>query len=128
MIGKGDRQRIVHMSAKTGLALDRYRRTRDRHPHAASPWLWLGRLGPLTAGTIYERIRARAREAGLEHVWTHMLRHAFAHRWLAKGGQEGELMRLAGWRRRDQIDRYGASVAQERALEAHRRIAPGDDL
>jgi site-specific recombinase XerD len=96
VVGKGRRPRIIHFGVKTGLALDRYRRMRDRHPHAASPALWLGSHGPLTPQSVYDRIRARAKAAGLGVVWTHMLRHAFAHRWLAKGGQEGELLRLAG--------------------------------
>lgn len=128
VLGKGGRHRTVHFGTKAGLALDRYRRARDRHPAAQSPALWLGRQGALSPQSIYARVRGRALAAGLGVVWTHMLRHTFSHRWLRKGGQEGELMRLAGWRNRQQLDRYGASVAQERAIEAHKRLAPGDDL
>jgi hypothetical protein len=44
-----------------------------------------------------------------------------AHDWLAGGGAEGDLMRLMGWQDRAMLDRYGADLQVQRAIEAKRR-------
>ena len=129
VLGKGRRERLVPFGHKTGQALDRYIRVRAHHRFAYEPWLWPGQTGRLTDNGIGQLVQRRAAVAGLEgRVNLHRFRHDFSHRWLAEGGQGEDLMMLNGWKSRTMLMRYRASAATERAIEAHRRLSPGDRI
>jgi integrase/recombinase XerC len=129
VLGKGRRARVVTIGRRAAVAIDRYLRVRAQQKWADSPALWLaeknkGALGPAGIRQMLER---RAEAVGIPKLYPHMLRHSWAH-YAKQNLSEEELMRLAGWRSRQMVDRYAASLADERAREAGKRRPLGDDL
>jgi site-specific recombinase XerD len=131
VLGKGGKRRAAPFGDQTAQALDRYLRVRNRNPRARSEALFLGKRGPITRSGLGQIVKRRGHQAGIDGMFPHLLRHTFVHRWLASGGQEGDVVRILGWSRKSaaqMLDRYGASAATERAFDAHRRIGPVDSL
>jgi integrase/recombinase XerD len=125
--GKGGKGRSVPFSARAAQAFDRYLRVRRTHRLADDPALWLGDRGKtLSYDGLYRTLRYRAELAGIEGFHPHLTRHTAAQRWLSAAGSEGGLMAVAGWTRRDMLDRYTRATASDRAAEEARRLQLGD--
>lgn len=133
VLGKGRRPRVLPIGSNTSLAISRYLRVR-----AGEKWstrtdrLWLAEKnrGPLQVNGIKLMLRRRGRalEPPIDNLHAHQFRHTNAHEWLAAGGSESDLMRLMGWKSPQMLRRYGASLADERARDAHRKMGLGDRL
>jgi site-specific recombinase XerD len=128
IMGKGSRPRPVYFGERADDDLRRYLRARKLHPLRALEYLWLAHRGQLTGDGIHHLVGRRARQAGLDHVFPHQLRHSFAHVMKSTGSSDEDVMTLGGWRDRKSMQGYGAAAAQTRAQATHRRLSPGDRI
>jgi integrase/recombinase XerD len=119
--GKGGSRRIVPFTTRARLALLRYMKLRARHKYATLPWLWVGVRGRFTKwgiGALVTETWAEAVAHGAvgEPMSPHAYRHGFIANYLARGGQEGDLMHIVGHTTTDQIHQtYARQTAATRA-------------
>lgn len=117
------------LSARTARAVSRYLRARDRHRMAAeTPRVWLAPKGPLTPDGTGKMVRRRCRQVGITPLHPHQLRHYAAHTAKAAGMSDQDVMVLHGWSTTRMLARYGAALSGQRAADASRRLALGNQL
>lgn len=121
--GKGRKWRSVALGIRSQQVLT----TWVRVARIETGPLWLGRKGPMTPTGIRKALQRRAASIGIA-LHPHMLRHTFVDTWLRNGGSEVDLARIAGWTTTRMAERYAQYRAEERALSAHRHVAPLDSL
>ena len=92
--GKGDKERLVPVSARAAEAVQKWL------PHAAggSPWLFPSGKSHLSRVRLFQLVRGMASLAGIapDRVSPHVLRHAFATHLLAGGADLRVLQSLLG--------------------------------
>jgi integrase len=120
--GKNGKARVSVFGDETGQAIWRYLRHRGRED---GPLFASERGGRLTASGLSQITARISRRSGVT-VRPHMFRHSWAHYSLAAGVGESNLMQLAGWSSADMLRRYGAAMAQERAIAAARAVQVGN--
>ena len=123
VFSKGRKWRTVALGTTSSTALTRWLRARKTD----DPRLWTGRKGALTASGVRRMLARRSTPLGF-HLHPHMLRHCFVDTWLCNGGAEVDLARLCGWTSTRMAERYARHRADERAIAAHKSVAPLDSL
>ena len=94
LAGKGGRERLVPISARAAVAVQRWR----PDVPADSRWLFPSRATHLSRVRLFQILRALAADAGIppERVSPHVLRHAFATHLLEGGADLRTLQALLG--------------------------------
>lgn len=111
--GNGRKEREVPLGKKARLALHRYIYTVRDAPQS-EPHTFIGKRGPLTQAGIDKMLYRLRGRSGAHHlsgvrISAHTLRHTFAVRYLAAGGDVYRLSRLLG---------HGSAAITERYLQA----------
>jgi integrase/recombinase XerC len=93
----------------------------------------LSRWSPATASTRYKQLQALYRwledeEEIAVNSMARMKPPVVPDRPIPVVPEEALRRLLAGWKSRAMLQRYGASAADDRAREAHRRLSPADRL
>jgi site-specific recombinase XerD len=120
--GKGDKGRILPISAKTAKLLWRYVTTRGE-TEGMDP-LFASKQGlPIGRNGLGLMLRRLGRKVGIEGVHPHRFRHTFSINYLRNGGDAFTLQRILGHSNMAMTQRY-LRIAQEDVAVRHHSASP----
>ncbi len=122
---KGGAEHRAYLNRKGPLPrdFDRYLARRAKHPHASSPYLWIGRRGKMGTSGIYQMVQRRAESVGVK-ITVHDFRRYAASTMLNRGARPDDVQNLLGWQDRSMLNHYVAATASDRAAEALTQFDP----
>jgi len=127
VIGKGNKERVVPVGRKAVEALRRYLeagRPKLVSPRSPAAVFLTNRGSPFSPVTLWQRIKRRARRAGIvRNVTPHMLRHSFATHLLEHGADLRVIQELLGHASISTTEVY-THVAAGHLREVHRKFHP----
>lgn len=127
VMGKGSRERFVHISASVFKALLKYHS--QWRPKVASPYFFVNSNGrPPSRFNIAHRFRLYGNKAGITSKCSpHVLRHSFAVQYLRNGGDAFTLQKLLGHSTMD-MTRHYVEVSQNDLEEKIKLYSPAENL
>jgi site-specific recombinase XerD len=127
VLGKGARERVVHISQNTQKAIFKYLMKRTDK----LPWLWLNtERNKLEYWGVVQMVKKLGQKATLKGVRCspHTFRHTAATLALENGALEFEVQSMLGHSTLAMTRRYVSSINSEKAAEAHHRFSPVKNL
>ena len=125
--GKGNKTRLVPVGAKACQALAAYlsgERPKQVKPRSGSGIFLSSRGAKLTTARLWQIVKERARQSGLEaNIYPHLLRHSFATHLLGNGADLRIIQELLGHSDISTTQVY-THVDQQRLKAVHRKFHP----
>ena len=123
--GKGNKERVLPISARTAQALWRYLASRP-DPRGNTTRLFVSDQGaPISRHALARMLKRLGRRAGIPDVHPHRLRHTFAIQFLRNGGNGYVLQSLLGHSTMEMVRVY-LQLAQHDLADHHNRASPVD--
>lgn len=123
--GKGDKERRLPFSARTGQVLFKYLAAR-RDERASSPLFATDHGRALDRIQLLKLLAAAGQRAGVQNVHPHRFRHTFAIQYLRNGGDAYTLQELLGHTTMEMVRKY-LKIAQIDLDRGHRIASPVDN-